>query len=497
MSFLLSRVATLSITAAILLYAVPPLLKAEAWVALAILCVAAAGICYLYLSKRHVPAKYLVPGTLFLIVFQLVPLLYTFSIAFTNYGDGHRGSKEEAITAIERESLKEIPGSPDYALTIAAKGGDLVFLLVDRETKAVKAGTAEGLSDVEGAEVSLTGKILSAPGYEILPAGDRDAEVQALAVPTARGAIKSSGLSRAIEFEKTRAYNLGCDCIRGEGKEWKASSETGYFVDAQGNNLLQGWQVNVGWSNFARALTDPNVNGHFFNVLIWNFVFSIASVFVTFVLGLSCALALHSPRMKGTKIYRALLVLPYAMPAFALMLVWRDMFNKDFGLINRVLGLDHDWMGTPTSARIALILVNLWLGYPYMFLVATGALQAIPRELTEASGIDGASAWQSFRRVTLPLLLVALTPLLISSFAFNFNNFNLIRFVTNGGPYAVDNNLVGKTDLLITYTYRLAFEGSGGLLGFAAALSTFIFIIVAVTSAIAFRRTRAQEEIYS
>jgi arabinogalactan oligomer/maltooligosaccharide transport system permease protein len=132
-----------------------------------------------------------------------------------------------------------------------------------------------------------------------------------------------------------------------------------------------------------------------------------------------------------------------------------------------------------------------------MFLISTGALQAIPRELTEASGMDGASAWQSFRRVTLPLLLIALTPLLISSFAFNFNNFNLVRFVTNGGPYAVDNSLVGKTDLLITYTYRLAFEGGGGQLGFAAAISTYIFLIVGTISAIAFRRTRAQEDVYS
>lgn len=497
MSFLLSRLATLSITAAILLYAVPPLVKAEAWVALTILCAAAAGIGYLYLTKRHVAAKYLVPGTVFLILCQVLPLFYTFTIAFTNYGDGHRGSKEEAITAIERESLKEIPGSPDYALTIAEKNGDLVFLLVDQETKKVQAGAAEGLSNVDGAVVGITGKVTSAPGYEIVGLGGRDAEVQALAVPTARGAIKSSGLSRAIEFEATRKYEAACDCITGEGKQWKASADKGYFIDSSGGNLLQGWRVNVGWANFSRTLTDPSINGHFFGVLVWNFVFALGSVFVTFVLGLGCALALHSPHMRGTKVYRTFLVLPYAMPAFAMLLVWRDMFNKDFGLINRMLGLDLDWLGTPTSARLALLMVNLWLGFPYMFLIATGALQAIPRELTEASGMDGASAWQSFRRVTLPLLLIALTPLLISSFAFNFNNFNLVRFVTNGGPYAVDNSLVGKTDLLITYTYRLAFEGGGGQLGFAAAISTYIFLIVGTISAIAFRRTRNQEDVYS
>ncbi|NUO55503.1 MAG: ABC transporter permease subunit, partial [Hamadaea sp.] len=180
----------------------------------------------------------------------------------------------------------------------------------------------------------------------------------------------------------------------------------------------------------------------------------------------------------------------------AMLLVWRDMFNKDFGLINNLFGWHIDWLGQPTTARMSLILVNLWLGFPYMFLVATGALQAIPKELTEASSIDGATPWQGFRRVTLPLLLVALTPLLISSFAYNFNNFNAIKLVTDGGPYAIDNATVGATDLLISYTYRLAFGGIAQL-GFAAAVSVIIFTLVAVMSIIGFRRSRSLEEVYS
>jgi arabinogalactan oligomer/maltooligosaccharide transport system permease protein len=132
-----------------------------------------------------------------------------------------------------------------------------------------------------------------------------------------------------------------------------------------------------------------------------------------------------------------------------------------------------------------------------MFLVATGALQAIPREMTEAASMDGASAWQAFRRVTLPLLLVALSPLLISSFAFNFNNFNAIYLTTEGGPFPASDPTVGATDLLITYTYRLAFGGSGAQFGFAAAISIYIFAIVALISTISFRRTRRLEEVYS
>jgi arabinogalactan oligomer/maltooligosaccharide transport system permease protein len=112
-------------------------------------------------------------------------------------------------------------------------------------------------------------------------------------------------------------------------------------------------------------------------------------------------------------IYRVLLVLPYAMPAFAMLLVWRDMFNTDFGLINRLFGLGVDWLGGPWTARGSVLLVNTWLGYPYMFLITTGALQAIPKEMTEAARIDGASPWHAFRKVTLPLLLTAVPTVLV------------------------------------------------------------------------------------
>jgi arabinogalactan oligomer/maltooligosaccharide transport system permease protein len=230
--------------------------------------------------------------------------------------------------------------------------------------------------------------------------------------------------------------------------------------------------------------------------LLWNFAFSLGTVFTTFALGLACALALHSPRIRFRRFYRILLVLPYAMPSFAMLLVWRDMFNADFGLINRLFSVHVDWMGQPWTARFAVILVQLWLGYPYMFLVSTGALQAIPTEMNEAAQVDGATTWQRFRSVTLPLLMVALTPLLISSFAYNFNNFNAIALTTEGGPFPANNTTIGATDLLITYTVRLAFGAQGAQYGFAAAISFYIFLIVAVVSAVSFRRTRRQEEVY-
>ncbi|MGC4786489.1 ABC transporter permease subunit [Micromonospora sp. DT178] len=505
---LLVKVVLLGLTAGIAVWAAFPLVEAEKWIGLAVLAATTVGLFYLYLTRRHIPAKYLVPGTLFLIAFQIVPVLYTASTAFTNFGDGHRGTKDDAVVAIQTASVKQVPGSTEYALSVATEGdpatGPLVFLVSDPGTGTVSAGDAGGLRQLDPADVTVApgGKVTAADGYTVLNFGQasaRSQEITDLVVPTSGGALRSAGLSRAYEGKAIRAYDAGCDCIKDieSGKTWTADEETGAFVAADGERLAQGWKVTVGLENFSRVLTDPAISGPFFGTLLWNFAFAIGSTGGTFILGMFIALALHSPRMRGTNFYRILLILPYAMPSFAMLLVWRDMFNTDFGLINNLFGLGVDWFGQEWSARIAVILVQLWLGYPYMFLVATGALQAIPKELTEASSVDGASPWQSFRSVTLPLLLVALSPLLIASFAYNFNNFNAIYLTTEGGPFPADNPTAGATDLLITYTYRLAFGAQGAQFGLAAAVSIFIFTIVAVVSAVSFRRTRKQEEVYS
>ncbi|MFC0029024.1 ABC transporter permease subunit [Micromonospora chaiyaphumensis] len=506
---LVGKVVLLGLVAGIAIWAAFPLVEAEHWIGLGILAATTAGLFYLYLSRRHIPAKYLVPGTLFLIAFQIFPVLYTASTAFTNFGDGHRGSKDDAIVAIQTSSVKQVPGSTEYSLSIATKGdpatGALVFLLSDPKTREVFAGDAGGLRKLDAGQVeasSLTGKITAAEGYTILNIGQasgRSKEITDLVVPTSGGAIRSNGLTRAYEGTAVRAYDAGCDCVKDSetGKTWTADPGVGSFVAADGDRLAQGWKVNVGFENFSRVLTDPNISRPFFGTLLWNFAFAIGSTGLTFLLGMGIALALHSPRMRGTNLYRVLLILPYAMPSFAMLLVWRDMFNTDFGLLNNLFGLDVDWFGGSWSARAAVLLVQLWLGYPYMFLVTTGALQAIPRELTEATSVDGASPWQSFRAVTLPLLLVALSPLLIASFAYNFNNVNAILFTTEGGPFPADNPTNGATDLLITYTYRLAFGAQGAEYGLATTVSIFIFAIVAVVAAISFSRTRKQEEVYS
>ncbi|UOY00172.1 ABC transporter permease subunit [Blastococcus sp. PRF04-17] len=481
---LVLKIVALGLLAAVAVWGALPLIRTENWIGLAILVAVTLFAFYVYLSPRQIPLKYLLPGTIFLIVFQILPVIYTISTAFTNFSDGHRGDKDAAIAAIEGASVQQIEGSTPYVLTIATSGdassGDIVFLLADPATDDLFVGTADGLRDLtaSGVEQDPDGKITAADTYTVLEIDEiaaRQDDITTFSVPTDDGAIVSQGVSQAFEGAPLRTYDSGCDCITDEttGTVWTADDENGSFVDEEGNALAQGWQVGVGFRNFGKALTDETIRGSFLRIVLWNFAFAIGTVAITFGLGLLVAIALNNPLLKRKSIYRSLIILPYAMPAVAMYLVWREMFNTDFGLINRMLGIEFNWFGNTASSMIAILLVQLWLGYNYMFLVITGALQSIPADLTEAAGVDGARPFYAFRTITFPLLLVALAPLLIASFAFNFNNFSAIYLVSGGAPFSPDNPAAGGTDILITYTYRLAFGGSGADYGFAAAISCF------------------------
>lgn len=502
---LIGKIALLAVITAIAVWLAIPLIAVQEWLLLAIVVATTLALYVVYLQPWHIPLKYLVPGTIFLILFQIIPVVFTVATAFTNFGDGHLGTKDEAIASIERGSVQQVPGSAQYVLTIATDGdpatGALVFLLVDPDTKTAQRGDADGLSPLPDAAVNERGKVTTAPdGLTLLNAnqvGGRSAELDTFFVPTPDGAIKSQGLSRAFEGKATRAFDQPCDCVTDSktGQVWTADPARGSFVDSAGALLPQGWQVSVGISNFTRAFTDPSISGPFLGILIWNFGFAISSVLITFIAGLMVAMALNSPNLRALRFYRILIVLPYAMPSFAMLLVWRDLFNQDFGLINQLTGLHINWFGQTWTARLAILIIQFWLGYPYMFLVCLGALQSIPQDLTEAAAVDGAKRYQAFRAVVFPLLLVSVAPLLISSFAFNFNNFNIIALTTNGGPFPPDNPRAGDTDILVSFVYKLAFAAGGAQYGFAAAVSILIFLIVATVSIIGFRRTAALEEI--
>ena len=163
-------------------------------------------------------------------------------------------------------------------------------------------------------------------------------------------------------------------------------------------------------------------------------------------------------------------------------------------LLKGIFGLAPEWETNPWGARAMILLVNLWLGYPYMMLICTGMLQSIPSAIYEASAIDGSNKVRDFFDLTLPLVLPPMIPILISAFAFNFNNFNLIYLLTAGGPQMVGGN-AGETDLLVTYTYSIAFLDSGTNYGLASAIATLLFILVGFLAWINLRVTAKKAKI--
>jgi ABC-type sugar transport system permease subunit len=200
------------------------------------------------------------------------------------------------------------------------------------------------------------------------------------------------------------------------------------------------------------------------------------------------------------KLIQTLLIIPYTVPALLTILVWRGMLNPELGVITRILKTLFDWApGWTTNqwwAKIAILIINLWLSYPYFMLISSGALQSISEDYYAAAQVDGANKWQQFWKITMPLLMVAVGPLLLSSFVVNFNNFNLIYIFNAGGPAMAEDLTAGHTDILISYVYKIAFSGSTGTdYGFAAAITIFIFIIVGTITLLQFRFTRMWEEV--
>jgi arabinogalactan oligomer / maltooligosaccharide transport system permease protein len=482
--------------------ALPRIIEQRAWVALAAIAAATLLVDYVYLSKRRLPAKYLIPGTVFLVLFQLYPALYTFYISFTNYSTGHILTKEQALERILANSEQPLPDSPRYqARPLESDAGGIALLLIDADGNFL-LGTAEVLEPLDPAEVETTptGLPLSVRDFRVLTIGEaqgRQDEFLALRVPTEGGSIRLQTFTSATLGQQTLRYDAETDTVTNILTGEQFQPEEGQFVGESGELLNPGWRVVIGPDNYTKAFTSEAIRGPFFRAFIWNYVFAVLSVFFTFVVGLGLALTLAHPKLKGKRLYRTLLVIPYAIPSFLSALVWGGLLNREFGAVNRILGADIGWLSDPTLAKISVLLVNLWLGFPYMFLITIGALQSIPEELTEAAGVDGASPARIFRTIRLPLLLTSVAPLLISSFAFNFNNFNVIYLLTKGGPPIVGAQTpAGHTDILISYTYRLAFEsGRGQDAAFATAIAVLIFLMVGTISAISFKFTRTLEQI--
>lgn len=504
--WLILKIVALAVVDTIAVYAVFVLLLNREWLVLGLVVAVTILVNWIYFSRKRIAPKYLTPGIILLIVFQIFTLVYTAYIGFTNYGTGHNGSKEQAVASLMRSALERVEDSPTFGVTVVERFGELGLLVTDPTDDDVSVGTNTiPLESVEGAQME-NGKAVAVDGWTSLSFSDviaRSGEIESLAVPFSDdpndGAIRTPDGQNGYQYVSSLEYDETADTMTdtNTGEVYTDNGE-GAFVSESGEELLPGWQVWVGFDNFVRALTDETIRGPLVSVVIWTFVFAAVSVASTFFLGLLLAITLNKPAMRGRNTYRIMLILPYAFPAFLGALIWAGMMNESFGFINQVLlgGAEVPWLTDPALAKFSILLVNVWLGTPYMYLVCLGALQGLPEDVNEAAVMDGANPWQIFRRIKLPLLLVTVSPLLIASFAYNFNNFNLIYMLTNGGPRFPDTAIpVGHTDILISMVYKVAFTGQNRDYGLASAFTILIFIVVATIAIVLFRRTKALEEL--
>ncbi|GAB3068876.1 ABC transporter permease subunit [Virgibacillus ainsalahensis] len=252
----------------------------------------------------------------------------------------------------------------------------------------------------------------------------------------------------------------------------------------------------VGFDNFVNLFTTEVWRETFFSVFAWTLIWTFGATTLQIALGIFLAVIVNQKDLKGKAIIRTLLILPWAVPAFVSILIFSGMFNESFGAINNVilsaLGIDAiPWMTDALWTRIALIMIQTWLGFPFIFVMVTGVLQSIPDELYEAATIDGANAFQKFKQITMPLIMFSVAPILITQYTFNFNNFNVIFLFNSGGP-AMPGQNAGGTDILISWIYDLTM--STQQYGMAAAITMIMSAFVIAVAIWQFRRTKSFQE---
>ncbi|QKJ25749.1 ABC transporter permease subunit [Aquiluna borgnonia] len=498
------KILILSLIASILGYMTYVAFLAGETVIGSVLALVMLGSFVVYGSRKMIPLKFLFPGIVLLAVFVVTPILYTVLMSGFVYKTGNEITREEALLQIYETGYVPDENFTAYYMTLGKYEGEYAALLTDASTGVNYLG-ANGLATVlEDGQVELD-EYGSAVGLEgFTPVSFEEAAADEASIIDLRFAFDDGSFIRP---ESLDAASLTVQAFKFDvatGKLVDSVNGITYVDNGNGNfvneadpqsKLYPGWRAFNPLENYVSLLTDPVIRGPFINVFIWTFSFALISVTTMFAAGLALAIALDK-KIPLRNFYKSILILPYAIPSFMSILIWNGMFNRDFGAVNQLIGVNIDWYNDALLAKLVIIIVNLWLGFPYFYLISSGALQALPGELEEAAAIDGASPTQIMARIKLPLLLQILSPLLIASFAFNFNNFNIVYLLTNGGPVDVlKGETAGATDILITYAYKTAFGSAEQNLGLASAISVIMFLIVGALSLWSLRRSKVLESV--
>lgn len=471
----------------------------------------------IYLRRDFYALRWIAPALALMCLMVVFPIIYTVYVSFTNYGDGNLLTKQQVVQLLAQDTYLPEGGKVYEWNLFQNDMGELALWLTDENDGGkfyfATLGEFTPVADVT-AGADLPDEYM---GYRQLSRGESlraSGTAQDLAFGTEAAPIGIAGRNVAGEFAPRYVYMADEDAVLDNatgtlfhaiydvGRDASGSShKTGQFANTAGETLRTGFIAGVGLQNYLRFITSPAIGGPLARIFLWTIGFSLASVASTFTVGLLFALLLQNKRIPYRKVFRTLLIVPYAIPGLISVAIWRGMLNPNLGVISNFitsLGLEPPpFFIDPGWAKFGILLINLWLGYPYFMLVCSGALAAIPADMYEAAEVDGANWRQQFFGLTLPMLLVAVGPLLIASFTYNFNNFVIIEAYDEGGPPMVEAGAIpaGHTDILISWAFRLAFGGGRGAdFGLASAITIVIFLMVAAVTLMQFRLTRGWEE---
>lgn len=467
----------------------------------------AALVTAIYTIPSLAAYRWMAIGLSLMLLFSIYPILYTFYLATTNTNQSHILTKTKAIERIERETYLPDDGKVyDWTGFQNEDSGEyLLWLQVENEVPLL-AQANEPLTPFSPnmdniGELDEDGIPLSIEGYsrlelrDIVPVINDLGEIE---FGSGSDIVHVTSPNRAKTLKKRYQYDEDNDVMLDLETGVSYRPKDGTFRSETGERLIPGFFVNVGTRNFERFFSSSALQGPLVSIVVWNFAFALGSVFFSFALGLFIAVVFDDA-LPGKQLIRALIIIPYPIPALVSILIWRNLLNPDFGLVSdaiaSVFGSSPNFLANAMWARVAVIFINVWLSYPYFYIICSGALQAIPEPLHDAASVDGAGILRRFRHITLPLLLGIVSPLLIASFSFNFNNFNIIYIFNQGRP-PIPNTPVpaGHTDILISFIYKMAFASPQPDYGLASAISIVLFFFVALITWLQFRYTRALED---
>lgn len=449
-------------------------------------------IVILYGWAKFYTWRFVFPGVAAIALFIVLPVLYTSGIGFTNYSATNILTFERVQQYHLAKLVKEEGSSRPFSLTTDLR---LYFPQQDENAALITAPIAQA------GEGRLVAEEATGSTPELLAVKDilknRNA-LQLVEVTTPEGAVLTMDGLRSFAASSPLYVLEESGVLRAsDGTYLSPDHESGFYQTQDAERVSPGWPVGIGFENFKKVLLADGVRQPMLEIFLWTCTFAFLSMVLTYSVGTLLAIILEWQALSFRGTYKLFLILPYAVPAFISILVFRGLFNQNFGEINLVLsnlfGLKPDWFTDPFLAKAMLLIVNTWLGFPYWMLLSAGFLQSVPKDHFKAAALEGSGPVRNFFAITLPQILPPSIPLLIANFAFNFNNIVLVLLLTRGGP-DIPGTIIpaGSTDLLGSFTFRIAFQNSGQDFGLAGAISTIIFII---TGIIAFANFRVMQRL--